>query len=182
MANHSDNEKKPIYKKLWFWVIVIIIVIIFFGSNQDFQKGVNDGFNNVANNEIEAETNSGLKTSFEWTNQGTDEYVTSYLVLIGNNNYSDGQNYEKIEAGTYTFKENNDREIFPASEERVYNIYITDQYIDLESFEDEKMNYLEGTVGGANAKEIDIELKDGQFLYVQNVPGGSHGHLVVEKK
>lgn len=178
MASDVDGGKKPIYKKWWFWLIIIVIIVAFFGSNQDFQQGVNDGFNNATNNEIQ----SGLKTSFEWTNQGTDEYVTSYLVLIGNNNYSDGQNYEKIEAGTYTFKENNDREIFPASEERVYNIYITDQYIDLESFEDEKMNYLEGTVGGANAKEIDIELKDGQFLYVQNVPGGSHGHLVVEKK
>lgn len=182
MANHSNNEKNPVYKKWWFWLIIIIIIIIFFGSNKDFQQGVDDGFNSVTNNETETETNSELKTSFEWTNQGTDEYITTYLVLVGNNNYSDGQNYEKIETGTYTFKENNDREIFSASEERIYNIYIADQYVDLENFENEKMNYLEGTVGGANPQEVDIELKDGQFLYIQNVPGGSHGHLVVEKK
>ena len=82
----------------------------------------------------------------------------------------------------YNFKENNNRELFSISEERIYNIYVTDQYIDLETFEEEKMNYLQGTVGGVNGQEIDIELKDGQFLYIQNVPGGNHGHLVVEKK
>ena len=94
MASHSNNEKKPVYKKWLFWLIIIIIIIIFFGSNKDFQQGVDDGFNSVTNNETETETNSGLKTSFEWTNQGTDEYITTYLVLVGNNNYSDGQNYE----------------------------------------------------------------------------------------
>lgn len=182
MASHSNNEKKPIYKKWWFWLIVFVIIIIFLGSNKNFQQGLNDGFNSATNIETKAEANLELKTSLEWTNQGTDEYITTYLVLVGNNNYSDGQNYEKIEAGTYTFKENNDREIFSASEERVYNIYITDIYIDLESFQNEKMNYLEGTVGGLNPQEIDIELKDGQFLYIQNVPGGSHGYLVLEKK
>lgn len=38
MANHSDNEKKPIYKKWWFWVIVIVIIAGIGGagaSNQD---------------------------------------------------------------------------------------------------------------------------------------------------
>ena len=175
--SHSD-EKKQIYKKWWFWLIVIVVLIILLGGNQDFQKGVNDGINNETKNETQIE----LNTTFEWTNQGTDEYVTTYLVLVGNNNYSDGQDYEKIEAGTYNFKENNDREIFSLSEERIYNIYVTDEYLNLETFEEEKINYLQGTVGGANGQEIDIELKDGQFLYIQNVPGGSHGHLVVEKK
>lgn len=174
--SHSE-EKKPIYKKWWFWLIVIIIIIVVFGSNQDFQQGVNDGFNNATKNE----TQSGLNTTFEWTNQGNDEYMTTYLVLVGNNDYSDGQEYERIEAGMYNFKENNNRELFSISEERIYNIYVTDQYIDLETFEEQKINYLQGTVGGINGQEIDIELKDGQFLYIQNVPGGSHGHLVVQK-
>lgn len=174
----NEDEKRPIYKKWWFWVIVIVFLIIIFGTNKNFQQGLNDGINNSIN----SETQPGLKTSFEWTNQGTDEYVTTYLVLVGNNNYSDGQDYEKIESGTYNFKENNNREIFPISEERIYNIYVSDKYLDLETFEKEKMNHLQGTVGGVNEQEIDIELKDGQFLYIQNVPGGSHGHLVVEKK
>ena len=174
----KEEVKKPIYKKWWFWLIVIIILIILLGSNQDFQQGVNDGINNETGNETQTE----LSTTFEWTNQGTDEYVTTYLVLVGNNSYSDGQDYEKIEPGIYNFKENNDREVFSVSEERIYNIYVTDQYLNLETFEEEKMNYLQGTVGGTNRQEIEIELKDGQFLYLQNVPGGSHGHLVVDKK
>ena len=174
----KEEVKKPIYKKWWFWLIVIIILIILLGSNQDFQQGVNDGINNETGNETQTE----LSTTFEWTNQGTDEYVTTYLVLVGNNSYSDGQDYEKIEPGIYNFKENNDREVFSVSEERIYNIYVTHQYLNLETFEEEKMNYMQGTVGGTNGQEIEIELKDGQFLYLQNVPGGSHGHLVVEKK
>lgn len=28
MSNHSENEKKPIYKRWWFWVIIILLVII----------------------------------------------------------------------------------------------------------------------------------------------------------
>ena len=176
--SNEEVKKKPIYKKWWFWLIVIIVLIILLGSNQDFQQGVNDGISNETGNETQTE----LSTTFEWTNQGTDEYATTYLVLVGNNNYSDGQDYEKIESGTYNFKENNNREVFSVSEERIYNIYVTDQYLNLETFEEEKMNYLQGTVGGANGQEIEIELRDGQFLYVQNVPGGSHGHLVVEKK
>ena len=174
----KKEEKKPIYKKWWFWLIIIIILIILLGNNQEFQQGVNDGINN----ETENETQTELSTTFEWTNQGTDEYATTYLVLVGNNSYSDGQDYEKIEAGTYNFKENNNREVFSASEERVYNIYVTDEYLSLETFEEEKINYLQGTVGGVNEQEIEVELKDGQFLYLQNIPGGSHGHLVVEKK
>lgn len=32
MANHAENEKKPIYKKWWFWLIIIIIIGIIAGS------------------------------------------------------------------------------------------------------------------------------------------------------
>ena len=34
MASHAENEKKPIYKKWWFWVIIILIGIII-GTSQN---------------------------------------------------------------------------------------------------------------------------------------------------
>ena len=34
MASHAENEKKPIYKKWWFWVIIIVIGIII-GTSQN---------------------------------------------------------------------------------------------------------------------------------------------------
>ena len=34
MANHTENEKKPIYKKWWFWIIIIVIGIII-GTSQN---------------------------------------------------------------------------------------------------------------------------------------------------
>lgn len=38
MANHSDNEKKPIYKKWWFWVIIIVIIIAIGGTGASNQN------------------------------------------------------------------------------------------------------------------------------------------------
>lgn len=32
MASHEENEKKPIYKKQWFWVLIIIIIVAIAGS------------------------------------------------------------------------------------------------------------------------------------------------------
>lgn len=33
MSNHSENEKKPIYKKWWFWALVVLVVFIIIGAN-----------------------------------------------------------------------------------------------------------------------------------------------------
>jgi beta-lactam-binding protein with PASTA domain len=44
MANHAENEKKPIYKKSWFWIIIIGIGIII-GASQS-NNTVNTSTNN----------------------------------------------------------------------------------------------------------------------------------------
>lgn len=152
-------------KNISLVLIILLIVPIFLLTGC---KGNKDN----AENEIEG---------FEWTNQGTDDYMTTYLVLIGNNDYHDGEEYEKIEAGTYLFKQTNNRENAGIDGERVYNIYILDYYMDLEHFEEVKGLYNVGSVGGYNGQQMEIELKDGQFLYIQNVEGGSIGHLKVTK-
>ena len=153
-------------KKIISLVLIILLIVPIF-----LLTGCKDNKDN-AENEIEG---------FEWTNQGTDDYMTTYLVLIGNNDYHDGEEYEKIEAGTYLFKQTNNRENAGIDEERVYNIYILDYYMELEHFEEVKGLYNVGSVGGYNGQQMEIELKDGQFLYIQNVAGGSIGHLKVTK-
>lgn len=152
-------------KNISLVLIILLIAFIF------LLTGCTDNKDNMEN-EIEG---------FEWTNQGTDDYMTTYLVLIGNNDYYDGEEYEKIEAGTYLFKQTNNRGNSGIEGERIYNMYVLDYYIDLEHFEEVKGLYYIGSVGGYNGQEMEIELKDGQFLYVQNVAGGSIGHLKVTK-
>lgn len=52
MANHAENEKKPIYKKLWFWIIIIVIGIII-GTSQN-NNTVDTSTNNYQkNNSVE---------------------------------------------------------------------------------------------------------------------------------
>ena len=52
MANHAENEKKPIYKKWWFWIIIIVIGIII-GTSQN-NNTVDTSTNNYQkNNSVE---------------------------------------------------------------------------------------------------------------------------------
>lgn len=52
MANHTENEKKPIYKKWWFWIIIIVIGIII-GTSQN-NNTVDTSTNNYQkNNSVE---------------------------------------------------------------------------------------------------------------------------------
>lgn len=119
-------------KKVISLILIILLIAFIF-----LLTGCTNNQNNEEN-EIEG---------FEWTNQGTDEYITTYLVLIGNNDYYDGEDYEKIEAGTYSFKQTNNRENFGIDGERIYNMYILDYYMDLEHFEEVKGLYNVGSVG-----------------------------------
>lgn len=49
MASHAEKEKKPIYKKVWFWIIIIVIAIII-GTSQ-------------SNNTVNTATNSYQKNN-----------------------------------------------------------------------------------------------------------------------
>lgn len=119
-------------KKVVSLILIMLLIVFIFSL-----IGCTNDKDNIEN-EIEG---------FEWTNQGTDEYITTYLVLIGNNNYYDGEEYEKIEAGIYSFEQTNNRDNSEIDRERIYNIYVLDYYIDLEHFEEVKGLYNVGTIG-----------------------------------
>ncbi len=52
MASHEKEQKKPIYKKVWFWIIIIVITIII-GTSQS-NNTVNTSTNNYErNNSVE---------------------------------------------------------------------------------------------------------------------------------
>ena len=52
MASHEENVKKPVYKKVWFWIVIIIIAIIIGTSQND--NTVNTSTDNYEkNNSVE---------------------------------------------------------------------------------------------------------------------------------
>ena len=65
MATHSNDEKKPIYKKWWFWLIIIIIVIAIATS-----QGTNTNSTEQTSTSSENSTNTkNTKITLEEFNQ-----------------------------------------------------------------------------------------------------------------
>lgn len=48
MAKHEEDEKKPIYKKVWFWAVIIVIIgaIATSGGNNNNSQQVSSNLNN----------------------------------------------------------------------------------------------------------------------------------------
>lgn len=68
MGNHSDGEKKPIYKKVWFWVVVVIIVAaIGVGGTQDnaSQPTTQQASTSTEQQESKEEKNKDVKVTLE---------------------------------------------------------------------------------------------------------------------
>lgn len=85
MANHTDEEKKPIYKKWWFWLIIVIIVIAIFGGTQ------------TSTNNTQTSTptqNNDVQTTTEDNSSDKDVKVT----LEQYNQVKDGMTYDEVVA------------------------------------------------------------------------------------
>lgn len=51
MANKENQEKKPVYKKWWFWVIIVFITAGAFGAKDNTPKKVGDNNGNSSSQE-----------------------------------------------------------------------------------------------------------------------------------
>ncbi len=91
MANHSDNEKKPIYKKWWFWVIVIIVIIAFAGAGNN--STVNDNTTQTASTQT---TQQEEKTEY---NQGEEAILGNGAITVTQVERSQGEQYNKPASG-----------------------------------------------------------------------------------
>jgi len=76
MANHAETEKKPIYKKWWFWLIIVIIIVGVIGGTQ----GVN------TNNVQQTSTNSSNSNTINDEKMTLDEF----------NKIETGMSYEEV--------------------------------------------------------------------------------------
>lgn len=97
MANRIENENKPIYKKVWFWIVIIIAVIIIAsiagGSEQTEQTSGSSA------SKIEE-----LKTGETWTVEGQwNLTINSVKTTTERNEFSD-KNPNQVVYITYTYE------------------------------------------------------------------------------
>ena len=100
MSNHEETEKKPIYKKWWFWLIAIIVIIGIAGSGekssnnqQTAQTTQTTQTSSVAQNE---ENKVEEKTEY---NQGEEAILGNGAITVTKVEKSNGSQYDKPKAG-----------------------------------------------------------------------------------
>lgn len=155
-------------KKRLLVMIGLLSLVAFTGCGNN---ETNNNNNNISSNE------TSYLTSIEWTNSGheySDEQEEWLKVAVEIDSY-DG---DIITAGTYTVTQTDGE--YDGTTQRIYNLYITS--LDTENPDEVQNNTFPVTVGGVNGAKIEIELKKGQYLYIQKISGGSIGHIIITKK
>lgn len=94
MASHSDNEKKPIYKKWWFWVIIIVIIAAIGGSQSNNNNETTTA--NPSNVSSNVSSKENEKTEY---NQGEEAILGNGAITVTNVKRSQGGQYSKPKAG-----------------------------------------------------------------------------------
>lgn len=89
----TDGEKKPIYKKVWFWILAIIVVIIIgnMGNSNSNTVPVSTTSNNAGTT-----TQKEEKTEF---NQGEEATLGSGAITVTKVEKSQGSTYDKPKSG-----------------------------------------------------------------------------------
>lgn len=103
----SNEEKKPIYKKWWFWLIIVVVVIGMFGNTNDTINTTNTtNITNEITNEVIENTEKEVYTIKgeeigEYgrevvLNANTDMPVTKYLYKLPAGTYIVTTDFEKM--------------------------------------------------------------------------------------
>lgn len=91
MANHAENEKKPIYKKWWFWLLVIIVIVGIAGSGSNN----NDKTTQTASSSTTS-TTQNEKTEY---NQGEEAILGKGAITVTKVEKSQGSEWDKPKSG-----------------------------------------------------------------------------------
>ena len=107
MSNHSENEKKPIYKKWWFWVLVVLVVFIIIGANNsDNNPNVTTSSTTDTNASQNTNTkqNTVVKVGEEITTNNTKITFISANDYTQYNSYSAPASVNKIIRAEFSFE------------------------------------------------------------------------------
>lgn len=108
MGSHEEVEKKPFYKKVWFWIVVVIVVIIALAVSSDNSTNTStETSSNVEENSTTEETTEEtqeLSLGDTWTVDGQWSLtITSVESTSYRNEYSD-KDPEQVIYITYTYE------------------------------------------------------------------------------
>lgn len=96
MSNHSENEKKPIYKRWWFWVIVVLVVFIIIGVNNS-DNNSNITTSSTTNTNVSQNTNTKQNTIVKVGEEITTNNVK--ITFISVNDYTKYNSYSAPASG-----------------------------------------------------------------------------------
>lgn len=160
MTSHSDNERKPIYKKWWFWVIIIIIIVGIGGAGANNQNTSTTTTTQTSSETVQSEE----KTEY---NQGEQAILGSGAITVTNVIRSQGEQYSKPKEGKEYVIVNLKIEN-KGNDNLSYNPY----YFKMQNSQGQQENYT--ITMGVND---DTQLNSGELI-----PGGSvEGTLVFEE-
>lgn len=91
MANHAEAEKKPVYKKAWFWILIIIVVAI-------IGIGASDAGSNIVPVSGQESKTTGTTEKTEY-NQGEKAKLGNGAVTVTKVERSQGGTYDKPKSG-----------------------------------------------------------------------------------
>lgn len=161
MANHSDEEKKPIYKKWWFWVIVIVIIA---------------GIGGAGASNKDTSTTTSTQTSSSQTEQSEEktEYNQGEQAILGNGAIT-VTNVERSQGGQYSKPKNGKEYVIvhvKIENKGDSNLSYNPYYFKMQNSQGQQENYT--ITMGVND---DTQLNSGELI-----PGGSiEGTLVFEE-
>ncbi|EOH93140.1 DUF4352 domain-containing protein [Enterococcus pallens] len=123
------KEKKPFYKRVWFWILAIIVVIIVIGglggeSEDQNTSNNNNGGTKVSSSTSTSKSNESADTQFynlgETVKVGDAEYTLHSATLTDERNQFADTEPAQVVMITYTVKNNGDTDLPVGVDVEVY--------------------------------------------------------------
>lgn len=98
MSENTENIKKPIYKKWWFWLIIAFIVILALGSSgENTTEQPNISTNITPSTNVDNTTN--IDTSNKVYAVGEEAFLNNTSITVTKVEKSNGSEYDKPQSG-----------------------------------------------------------------------------------
>lgn len=156
------ENKKPIYKKAWFWILVVIVMLLVVGGYGD-SNNITNGQNNVTENDTNMSGNNNTIAENTTVNSSKQEsaddnkeiktFMDNYFITYG---YEIVDFKKKDKQCTYSIKEEGDP--LKAKTDAVIDLYVSTAQFVFEDFKSEGIDryVLKVTVEDKENKENNL--------------------------
>ena len=173
-AQKDEREKKPIWKKFWFWVVVIIVIIIASNGSKDNNSSTTS--NSGSNSEQASNTEYKIGDTIQLKNH-------SIVVNSVNKNYSSGNQFDKPQDSANSFVVVDVTFINTGNDDLSVNDFGfkledetgTQRSTTFDGLSDGKLQSVTLSKGGKTSGKIVFEAKTGSSLLKLHYQGGVFG-------